>query len=270
MLGSRGMRSHSVPTRPAPSRPEPPPAEAPPAPTVAPRAPPQRPNLRAWAGPLAGVAAGWLIASTLSGAFSGEGRGLRFVQPLLLGAAFLVFLAIVRFRRAAQARPVWRTATPPVAEAPPAVASSLDEGLGDIRRLDPKFDPSRFTGYIEMVFRETYNARTRHDLTALRDRVTPELFGELQAQDDRTQSAGQSSHVEEIDVRAQVTEAWHEGGRDYLTAYITGTMLEYTVDPRTGGLVAGSKTVPGPVEGFWTFTRPAGLNPWMLSAIQTS
>ena len=218
------------------------------------------------------MATGWLIASMLSGAFSGEGRGLRLVQPLLLGAAIVVFLAIVRFRRAAQAqaRPVWRTATSPVAEAPPAVASSLDEGLLDIRRLDPKFDPSRFTGYIAMVFRETHTARIRRDLSGLRDRVTPELFGALQAQDDRSQSAGRSSHVAEIDVQAQVTEAWHEGGRDYLTAYITGTMLEYTVDQGTGALVAGSKTIPGPVEGFWTFTRPAGLNPWMLSAIQTS
>jgi len=23
-------------------------------------------------------------------------------------------------------------------------------------------------------------------------------------------------------------------------------------------------------DAFWTFTRPAGLNPWMLSAIQTA
>jgi predicted lipid-binding transport protein (Tim44 family) len=33
--------------------------------------------------------------------------------------------------------------------------------------------------------------------------------------------------------------------------------------------VDGSKTVPRAVEEFWTFTRPAGLNFWMLSAIQT-
>ena len=79
-----------------------------------------------------------------------------------------------------------------------------------------------------------------------------------------------ASHVDEIEIRAQVTEAWHEDGRDYVTAYIVGAMLDYTVDELTGALRAGSKTAPEDVEAFWTFTRRAGLNPCMLSAIQTA
>ena len=47
-------------------------------------------------------------------------------------------------------------------------------------------------------------------------------------------------------------------------------MLDDTVDELTGALVAGSKTAPEDVEAFWAFTRAAGLNPWLLSAIQTS
>jgi len=34
--------------------------------------------------------------------------------------------------------------------------------------------------------------------------------------------------------------------------------------------VEGSRAVPRAVNEFWTFTRPAGLNFWMLSAIQTA
>ena len=152
----------------------------------------------------------------------------------------------------------------------PSGDSSLDEGIRDIRRMDPKFDAARFPGYIEMVFRATHRARMSRDVASLRDRVTPELYGELGAQCDRLRSLGHASHVEQIEIRAQVTEAWHEDGRDYVTAYIAGAMLDYTVDEPTGALVAGSRTVPENVEAFWTFTRPAGLNPWMLSAIQTS
>jgi predicted lipid-binding transport protein (Tim44 family) len=107
------------------------------------------------------------------------------------------------------------------------------------------------------------------DVASLRDRVTPELYGALQARCDRLRSLGHASHVGEIEVRAEVTEAWHEDGRDYVTAYIAGSMLDYTVDD-TGVLMTGSKTVPANVETFWTFTRPAVLDPWMLSAIQTS
>ena len=47
-------------------------------------------------------------------------------------------------------------------------------------------------------------------------------------------------------------------------------MLDYTVDETTDGLVEGSRTIAKAVEEFWTFTRPAGPNFWMLSAIQVA
>ena len=274
MLGSRGVRSHSAPARPVPARPEPPPA-----PAIAPRAPPAR-RVGLWMGPLAGVAAGWLIAGGLSVGFGLEGRSPRLLYQFLLGGAIFVLVVMLYRRRTALAQPARRAVAVPstVAEPVPGATTAagqdgdpvLDEGLRDIRRMDPKFDPSRFTGYIERVFRNTHAARMSRDVDSLRDRVTPELYGELQAQRDRLRSLGHAGHVEQIEVRAQVTEAWHEEGRDYVTACIAGTMLNYTIDELTGTLVEGSKTIPQSVEAFWTFTRPGGLNPWMLSAIQTS
>jgi predicted lipid-binding transport protein (Tim44 family) len=231
---------------------------------------------------LAGVAAGWLISSVLFGAFSQgpAGRGQGLLPQLLLGCALVVFVMIVRRRRAARAQPPPRAVGVPsgLREPPPGAttgdrpggSSSLDEGVRDIRRMDPKFDPARFIGYIEMVFRWTHRVRMSRDVDSLRDRVTPEMYGELQAQCDRLRSLRHAAHVEEIEIRAQVTEAWHENGRDYVTAYIDGSMLDYTAEEVTGVLVEGSMTVPEAVEAFWTFTRPAGLNPWMLSAIQTA
>ena len=78
------------------------------------------------------------------------------------------------------------------------------------------------------------------------------------------------NRVAEIEITATVTEAWQESDRDYVTAYIEGSIVDYTVDEASDRLVSGSKTVPRGVEEFWTFTRPAGLNFWMLSAIQTA
>ena len=189
------------------------------------------------------------------------------------------FLMIFRRRRVVRTQPARRTvraasvlaAPPPEATASDRASdgSSLDEGVRDIRRMDPKFDPARFVGYIETVFRATHTARMSRDVSSLRDRVTPELYGELKAQCDRAVSLRHASHVEQIEIRAEVTEAWHENGRDYLTAYIDGSMLAYTVDEVTAAVVEGSKTVLEKVEAFWTFTRPGGLNFWMLSAIQT-
>ncbi len=147
--------------------------------------------------------------------------------------------------------------------------SSLDRGVRDIRRTDPGFDPSRFVGYVGMLFRTAQHAWMTGDIGPLRDRVTPEMYGEMQAHCDRLRSTGRVSRVAEIDITARVTGAWQESGRDYVRADIGGSIVDYTVDAVDDRLVEGSRTIPRAVEEFWTFTRPAGLNFWMLSAVRT-
>jgi predicted lipid-binding transport protein (Tim44 family) len=180
--------------------------------------------------------------------------------------ALLTFLGV---RRAAPVR-VPRPAPP--APAPvdvPIIESSLDRGVRDIRRTDPGFDPSRFAGYVGMIFRTAQHAWMTGDIGSLRDRVTPEMYGEMQAQCDRLRSAGRVNRVAEVEITATVTEAWQERGRDYVTAHISGSIIDYIVDEARDNVVNGSRTIPREVEEFWTFTRAAGLNFWMLSAIQT-
>jgi predicted lipid-binding transport protein (Tim44 family) len=151
----------------------------------------------------------------------------------------------------------------------PARESSLDRGVRDIRRRDPGFDPSRMAGYVGMMFRTAHDAWTTGDIGPLRDRVTAELHGEMQSQFDRLKSAGQVNRVADIEVTATVTEAWQEHGRDYVTAHISGSMIDYILDEVRDRVVDGARELPSTVDEFWTFTRPAGLNFWMLSGIQT-
>ncbi len=147
--------------------------------------------------------------------------------------------------------------------------SSLDRGVREIRLTDPGFDPSRFTGYAGMMFRDAQRAWMAQDIGSVRDRLTPEMHDALQAQCDRLLRSRQVNRIEEIEITAAVTEAWQESGRDYVTAYISGSLVDYTIDEVRASLVDGSRTKAREVEEFWTFTRPAGLNFWMLSAIQT-
>jgi predicted lipid-binding transport protein (Tim44 family) len=152
----------------------------------------------------------------------------------------------------------------------PTVGSDLERGVGDIRRNDPGFDSVRLSGYTAMTFRDVQAAWMSGDVASLRPRVTPEIYAELEVRCDRLRGSRRSNRVEEIEIRSEITEAWQENGRDYVTAYISGSMVDYTVDDVSEGLVDGSRMKPRDVEEFWTFTRPAGLNFWMLSAIQTS
>jgi predicted lipid-binding transport protein (Tim44 family) len=228
--------------------------------------------------PLAGLAAGGLIAGLLFGGL-GHGLGDRGLPLLLVGGGLVVLLMSLRRRppRAQRACATLSVAsgpdTPPDRTTTgdnPNGGSSFEQGVRDIRRTDPGFDPARFAGYTGMVFRDAQAAWMTRDLEPLRGRVTPEMYGELQAQCDGLRDTGHANRVEQIEITTEITEAWQENGRDYVTASIAGSIIDYTLDEVGGGLVHGSRTVPRAVEEFWTFTRPAGFNFWRLSAVQNS
>jgi predicted lipid-binding transport protein (Tim44 family) len=234
-MGSRGSRGSAM--RPVSDRAQPPPAlvTAPPAPSRPPR----------WFDGLSATATGCAARLALL---------MRFLRP----------------RRTSAAPPPCVPADLPSGAEHPDGDASLDRGVRDIRRTDPGFDPSRFAGYAAMMFRETQSACMARDVGSVRERVTREMYDELQARCERLRSTGLANHVGQIDITTEITEAWQESGRDYVTTYVGGSILDYTIDDVSNGLLAGSKTTPRRVEEFWTFTRQAGLNFWMLSAIQTS
>ena len=196
----------------------------------------------------------------------GSADHVRF--DLLLAGQLVILLLVLGRRHAAPPSPVFDDAVSVGAMATlnpergsPNGDSSFDRGVRDIRRMDPKFDPGRFAGYAGMVFRDVQRAWTTQDIGSLRDRVTPEMYDVLQAQYGPLRSTRRVNRAAEIDITAEITEAWQESGRDYVTAYIGGSIVDDTVDET-------SDRIPRTVDEFWTFTRPAGLNFWMLSAIQ--
>ena len=225
---------------------------------------------------LAHVAAAMLIGSTVVSILRQALGGANVSGfGLLLGAVLVVLLMFLSRRRTVPPRLIHDVVTccPAMADDEaqvPIADSSLDRGVRDIRRTDPNFDPRRFVGYAAMVFRAAHSAWTTRDIESLRDRVTREMYGALQAQCERLRNAHRVNHADEIEITAEITEAWQENGRDYVTANIRGSIVDYTVDATSDVLVDGSRTIPRTVDEFWTFARPAGLNFWMLSAIQAT
>ena len=215
-------------------------------------------------GVLAGFAAGSLMVSSLFGVSWG------LLDLLLVAGGPVLFVTFLRRRPSAPAQPMQAAASIPSSPDTPPGDSSLDRGVRDIRQTDPGFDPARFAGYTGMVFRDVQKAWVTRDMGSLRDRLSPEMYGELQGRCDRLRNARQLNRIDRVEIRAEISEAWQESDQDYVTAYIGGSMVDYTLDEVTDGFVNGLRAVPRDVEEFWTFTRPAGLNFWMLSAIQTS
>jgi predicted lipid-binding transport protein (Tim44 family) len=146
--------------------------------------------------------------------------------------------------------------------------ADLERGLGHVRQMDPGFDPDAFERSAGEVFRKVQTAVALRDVTLLRDRLTPEMHGVLQGQCDELKGSGRTNNVEQIQIeRCELTEIWQEGGQDFATVHLAGTLRDYTLDA-AGRVVAGSRTETEKFAEYWTFTRPVGPNVWKLAAIQ--
>jgi predicted lipid-binding transport protein (Tim44 family) len=144
----------------------------------------------------------------------------------------------------------------------------VETGLNQIRQRDPAFDENRFTDLAMDNFFKIQGAWMNRDLSPVAGLLTDEMKRVFQTDLDRLLRDKQVNRLENIAVRnVEVTEVWQEAGQDYITASIYANLLDYTTNDLTGAVVSGSKTEPVKFEEFWTFTRPAGNNPWCLSAI---
>jgi predicted lipid-binding transport protein (Tim44 family) len=259
----------------------------------------QRPGLfGGLMGGIAGFALGGLLGSMLFGGMGGLGHGgfggFGLLEILLVGGGLFLLWRYFMRRRAEQPQAYAMAGGPShggsaydlgsgasryAASAPaaggtmtaePVVNADLDRGLAHIRGMDPGFDPYAFADWARQQFSAVQGALTKRDIAGIRDRLAPEMYGVLLTQCDELRAAGRTNRVEGTAIeRAEVSEAWQETGRDFVTVYFAGTLLDYTVDDRTGQVVDGSRTDPQKFEEFWTFTRPVGAGAWKLSAIQT-
>ncbi|HEV8584571.1 MAG TPA: Tim44-like domain-containing protein [Methylomirabilota bacterium] len=236
-------------------------------------------------GGIAGFALGGLLASMFMG--HGLGGGIGLLEILLIGGGLFVLFRFMSARRGAQQQPAYAGAggsygggpayaeapaptTSAMAAAPSAVESDLDRGLSHIRSMDPTFDPGFVSDAARGLFGDVQRALSARDISPASSRLTSRMYTELTQQCDRLRAARQTNRMEAINLRtADVSEAWQESGQDFVTVYLAGSLVDYTVDDTTGAVVAGAQA-PQEFEEFWTFTRAVGPNAWRLSAIQSA
>jgi predicted lipid-binding transport protein (Tim44 family) len=276
--GSRGSRTYSAP---APVQPMPAPTS--PSRSFTQSSPTQSPS-RGLSGGLVGGIGGFILGGLLGGLLFGglgHGFGIGLMDILIIGGGLFLLYRWMSSRRQAS-QPAYATAGSAayggtmatmeiggttVMEAPPR-AVDLERGLTHVRQMDPGFDPEGVARSAAEAFRAVQTALGLRDMGPIRDRLTPEMHAVLQGQCDELKGSGRTNHIEQIRIeRSEITEMWQEGGQDFVTVYLAGSMLDYTVDA-TRTVVAGSRTDTDTFAEYWTFTRPVGPNRWRLSAIQ--
>jgi predicted lipid-binding transport protein (Tim44 family) len=283
--GSRGSRSYSAPSSPS-SSPTSPSRQSPAPPSSFQQSPSQRSGWGAGiGGMLGGFVLGGLIGSLLFGGMGHMGGGIGLLEIILMAALAYFAFSFFRRRQAATAAPAgyadpgsmgasWRpeptSRSTAVLDAPaPAADADLARGVSHIRQMDPGFDSARFSEPASDAFFRVQAAWMARDMGSVRTALTEEMLATMQAQCDQLRAQRRVNRLENIAVRSvEVTEAWQEGGQDFVTVRFLANLLDFTTDESGTQLVEGSRTEPVKFEEYWTFTRPVGPGPWRLSAIQ--
>lgn len=266
-FGYRGSRTYSKPVQQAPTRTQ--------QTTQANQAAPQQQPMGmaprggglfgGLAGGLAGGILGGLLFSSLGHAAVGPGAGggLGLLDILLIGGG--IFLLISFFRKKKKTTDDFLGGRKAGSGIP--VAGGLDEGLGDIRRMDGYFDEEHFMTEAIDIFFNVQAAWVRGDVEQLRAVIAPKALETLRGELEELKKKGLVNRVEGISLKdSAITEAWQEKGTDYITLKLTASAIDYIADG-SGKVVEGSNTEASTFTEYWTFAREIGKD-WKLSAIQ--
>jgi predicted lipid-binding transport protein (Tim44 family) len=140
--------------------------------------------------------------------------------------------------------------------------------LRHIKAMDPTFDEKAFKDQAEDMFFKIQGAWTRRDLKGIRSLLTPSMHEVFKEQVDRLIADQEINRLENIAVReVEIVEAGQERGEEYVSVRFYANLLDYTVQEKTGQIVAGSSSDPVKFVEYWTFTRNVGEKNWVLGGI---
>jgi predicted lipid-binding transport protein (Tim44 family) len=280
--GFRGSRSYQSPAQQAPGYSNQQRSMAP-TPQSAPMAPQTGGLLRGLGTAILGGFLGSMLFSGLAhagfGGLGGSGFGL-FELLLLAGLGYFLYR---RFMSPAAATgsgsmPYQRTnyqapnnfgsqasGSVPVKETP-----STDQiDYRTLTAMDQNFTPQQFLKTAQNLFFKVQGAWNKQDTTTLHSLCDTELMQVWEQELNDLRARGQQNKMENIALReSEITEAWTEGGQDYVTVRLLANLVDYTTDAKSGAVVSGSDSDPVQFEEYWTFSRPVGPNSWKLSAVQ--
>ncbi|MCY1277064.1 hypothetical protein D9M68_163710 [compost metagenome] len=210
-----------------------------------------------WLGPLAGLAAGGLLASM----FMGDGfDGMQFLDILIIALiAFLAFRFIAS-RRRQQAQPAMAGHAPMQREMP-AAQPSIFGGAAQPAAVRPAinapswFNEERFVGAGREHFLSLQQHWDANEMDKIAEFVTPQMLQFLKQERAEIGDAYQSTYIDNLDVQLE--------GLDDLADKTVATLTFRGVS-KTSRFDQGE-----PFSESWRMERAQGENqPWLLAGIR--
>lgn len=212
-----------------------------------------------WLGPLAGLAAGGLLASM----FMGDGfQGMQFLDILIIALiAFIAFRFIASRRRQQQgAQPAMAGHSPLQREMPtqPSVFGGAARPVMDSRPVinaPSWFDETRFIGAAREHFMSLQQHWDANEMDKIAEFVTPQMLQFLKQERADLGDAYQSTYIDNLDVQLE--------GVDDNAEKTTATLT-------FSGVSKSSRFDQGePFSESWRMERAQGENqPWLVAGIR--
>lgn len=209
-----------------------------------------------WLGPLAGLAAGGLLASMLMG---GAFDGIKFMDiimmALLAGGIFFIFRMLRRARPVSAQQPLQYAGMGHQEPAPLGGGSAAPVAHAAVT-YPPGFDAEGFLRQAKTSFIRLQAAYDARDLADIRSYTTPEMFAEISMQIQERGDAPQQTEV--VTVNAEIVDIAAENDLGTVSVRFNGLVRE-----QTGGSAE-------PFDEIWHVQR--ALNDakasWLIAGIQ--
>jgi predicted lipid-binding transport protein (Tim44 family) len=207
---------------------------------------------------LGGAAAG----SALSG---GGGGGLGFGCCAFIVIAIVIIVAYLFIKRlqggGGSSGPLTDVLTAPVA--PLGDAGSATVGFDQLKADDPNFSEQAFYGRVNEMFLAIQKAWEARNMEPARRFLSQEQFQVLADGVGEYVRNGQINKLDSIHIdHVMPVSVTREGDSDYVKVMITASVIDYTIDERTGqivnpGVLGDGKTLKT-FDEYWTLVRKVG------------
>ncbi len=202
-----------------------------------------------WLGPLAGLAAGGLLASL----FMGHGLGSMLSLVLIIGGIFLLWRLFKSRPTAARIRPMQYASNNPYNHSGAGINQAEAMVMDTSNSPLPNFDSELFLRNAKTLFIRLQVAYDNHNLTDIREFTTPEIFAEIRLQ--LQERADVKNHTDVVTLQAELLETIVESNSHVASVKFSGLIRELEDAPA----VSFTET--------WHFQRTNNSG-WLVAGIQ--
>ena len=139
-----------------------------------------------------------------------------------------------------------------------------------IEKQDPNWNEEKIKNEVERAFYKVQEAWMNRDQDIAKDYMSESLYYSHKAQTDALLRANRKNILDNIylkDVKLVEIEDFNDDTKDSFWVYITGSMIDYIVNDKTGAVISGNPNKAGKFSELWKFTR--GSQRWVLDKIES-